>query len=210
MKKRGHTRDCLDAAEAYLPCICGVDEHNRKVDAMTQPTASEGLPPFDQYKNAFEPDPAERAPLHGEIISTNFGTRPDAEGPLAKVAFGYLQTSIDHGFWPEAETLDRGAEPLFATRNFGEMIALAHSELSEALDEHRSGLPFVYENTQPGKEGKPEGIAVELADCVIRVFDTLASMADDHGLIDGYTIDELFELKAEYNKGREHKHGRAY
>lgn len=54
MKKRGHTRDCLDAAEAYLPCICGTDEHNKKVEAMTQPVASEGLPPFDAYKAQLE------------------------------------------------------------------------------------------------------------------------------------------------------------
>ena len=33
-----------------------------------------------------------------------------------------------HGFW-EGE------------RNFGEMIALMHSELSEALEEHRNGKP---------------------------------------------------------------------
>ena len=36
MKKRGHTRDCLDAAEAYLPCICGTDEYNRRVELMTE------------------------------------------------------------------------------------------------------------------------------------------------------------------------------
>ena len=36
-----------------------------------------------------------------------------------------------HGFWDGA-------------RNFGEMIALAHSELSEALEEHRSQRPNVF------------------------------------------------------------------
>src|SRR4051812_26375258 len=127
MKKRGHTRDCLDAAEAYLPCICGTDDYNKKVDLMTQRTTDEKLARI--------------------------------AGPMEKAALGFFGTSVKSGFWPGIEDLPDNKVP-FELRNFGEMIALAHSELSEALEEHRSGLPFVYENTTPGKEGKPEGIAV--------------------------------------------------
>lgn len=72
------------------------------------------------------------------------------------------QVAADHGFWPEEG------------RNFGEMIALMHSEISEAWEEfegHRSPVYHV--------DGKPEGIAVELVDCAIRILDTMYSMCVD-------------------------------
>ena len=64
--------------------------------------------------------------------------------------------AVAHGFWEGGE------------RNFGEQVALMHAELSEALEEHRKGKPLEY-----FEDFKPEGVAVELADCAIRCFDTL-------------------------------------
>lgn len=61
-----------------------------------------------------------------------------------------------HGWWEE-------------DRQYGEIIALIHSELSEALEEHRDSKPLVYD----GENGKPEGCAVELIDAVIRILDYL-------------------------------------
>lgn len=57
-------------------------------------------------------------------------------------------------------------------RNTGEVIALMHSELSEALEADRT-------DAKDSKLPHRKGIEVELADCVIRIFDTAAAMGLD-------------------------------
>lgn len=88
-----------------------------------------------------------------------------------------------HGWWDEP-------------RVFGEIVALCHSELSEALEEYRNGKPMVYCND--GSD-KPEGIAVEMIDCMIRILDWLGSLDID--------VEFLLGLKHDYNKTRPYKHG---
>lgn len=81
-------------------------------------------------------------------------------------------------------------------RQIPEVLMLMVSELAEALEEYRNGMPHEYE----GKNGKPEGFAVELADCVIRILDT----AEYHGI----DLGAVMERKHKYNETREYRHGR--
>lgn len=83
--------------------------------------------------------------------------------------------------------------------NDGLKLALIHSEVSEVLEELRSGrepneLYFV--------DGKPEGAPAELADIIIRI-------ADYAGLRE-IDLEEAVRVKLEYNASRPYKHGREF
>lgn len=56
--------------------------------------------------------------------------------------------------------------------------------------------------TWTGVTAKPEGVAVELADCIIRCLDTMLSL--------GVDIDGVVARKMAYNASRPFKHGKAY
>ncbi len=94
--------------------------------------------------------------------------------------------------------------------NFPEKIALMHSELSEALEEYRKvGMTreaMIHQVDEFGfmvpcqiGGGKPEGIAVELADLVIRLGDICGFW--------NIPLEEAVRLKMAYNKTRSHRHG---
>ncbi len=81
-------------------------------------------------------------------------------------------------------------------RDFDGMLANVHGEVSEALEEWRNGHGFTEIYV---KEGKPEGIPVELADIVIRVLDMTAYY--------GIDIENAIRLKMDYNRSRPYRHG---
>ncbi len=98
------------------------------------------------------------------------------------------ENNVEKGFWPEVKT----------DRNMGEAIALAHSELSEALEGWRDGNPL---SEKIGDRGFTQA-EEEFADAIIRLMDT--------GKGFDLNIAGAIEAKHEYNKSRPHKHGREF
>lgn len=110
----------------------------------------------------------------------------------------------EHGWWDEDESI-------------GQKISLMHAELSEALEEARAGRPGVWrECVKSGltccslngacavsdKKAKPEGVYVELVDCVIRIFDYLGH--------EGADVEAIMAEKCAYNETRPYRHGKKF
>ena len=91
------------------------------------------------------------------------------------------QLAIKKGWWE-------------SSREIPELLCLIHSEISEALEAYRiKGVNNWIEN------GKPEGVAVELADAIIRILDLSEYF--------GFDMEEEILKKHKFNKSRKYRHG---
>ena len=84
-------------------------------------------------------------------------------------------------------------------RTPGDILALIHSEVSEALEAFRDtgSVHDVWYRA----DGKPEGYIIELLDAMIRIGDELGRIIEPDQAV------KLLEEKMIFNAGRDYKHG---
>jgi len=92
------------------------------------------------------------------------------------------------GWWSDLDHFKATGEIVPSNRNCGELIALIHSEISEALEGNRTEAPST---KIPGFTNEEE----ELADALHRIFDYAGAK--------GLRLGEAYEAKARYNMTRE-------
>lgn len=121
-----------------------------------------------------------------ERVTITSGMDPNDGCPLNLLAFKIHKNAVNHGWWE-------------SHRTFPEVIALIHSELSEALEEYRKGHNPTKVYYNPEDPNKPEGIPIELADAIIRILDYCNFSQID--------IERAILLKHKYNITRPYRHG---
>ncbi len=122
--------------------------------------------------------------LLGMLSPSTISPKPNLDNAfneLKNIQKDIHATAVEKGWWEKSE------------RNFGESIALMHSELSEALEASRAGNP------PDDKIPEYSGIEAELADCVIRILDVAEG--------NGFDVIGAMKAKIDYNKTRSYKHG---
>ena len=124
-----------------------------------------------------------------QLILQKVPTKSDVilKARLTRLVRRIHNNAVNHGFW-------------IGLANIPEKLALIHSEVSEALEDHRSGnLALKYDDA----DHKPVGFMSELADVVIRVLDLAGDIDPDEFV-------EALLSKMSYNETRPYKHGKRY
>lgn len=137
---------------------------------------------YGRFVSAFN-DMAQLA--HENAVAKGWWECPDAD---------LVRRAIDTaGLSDEAEAELEALANRLEERNRGEVIALMHSELSEALEAERDG--------NPSSEKIPTftGVEEEFGDVIIRIMDTAARRK--------LHVGSAIVAKHIYNQGRPHRHG---
>lgn len=103
---------------------------------------------------------------------------------LNDIAKEIHQINKDKGFYDEE-------------RNIGELLALIHSEVSEALEADRNNNYDLR---------KPDCFQAELTDIIIRTLDLAAYIKETKRM----DIDQMIRQKMATNRNRPHKHNKKY
>lgn len=137
---------------------------------------------YGRFVSAFN-DMAQLA--HENAVAKGWWECPDADLVRRTIAIAGLSDDAEAELEALADRLEQ--------RNAGEVLALMHSELSEALEAERDG--------NPRSEKVPTFSATEeeLADVIVRIMDWAASR--------GMHVGSAIVAKHIYNKGRAHRHG---
>lgn len=125
--------------------------------------------------------------MYGRLYQRNKSRKLKASSSMMT-----LNELIDAAY---ANSLDKGWHDA-PERSFGDVIALIHSEVSEALEDHRNGYGAheIY-----FEDDKPCGIPVEFADVLVRIFDACGEY--------GIDLEHAVKIKMAYNKTRPVRHG---
>ncbi len=112
------------------------------------------------------------------------------------------QSGIERGWWqkePWWKFWRRGKDK--KREDVGSFFMNFVSEVAEAWEEYRDNKPmdavWFDENSSPPYQ--PEGIPIEFADVIIRIFDVCAAYDID--------IASAIIMKVKYNEGRSYRHG---
>lgn len=137
-------------------------------------------------------------PLHTKIMNLQKAKleRPENIGFRQLINTAH-NTAINKGWWKDWAAL---AElRLQQTDKIAALLALVHTEVSEAVEDLRVTDPAHLPKRRISDSGKPEGFATELADVIIRVMDLSAGL--------GIDLTAAVQEKMEYNSTRPMRHG---
>lgn len=119
---------------------------------------------------------------------TDIEIHEDPELKLGDLQRDAHENSANKGFWDDVD----GQKP-----DVGAKLMLIVSEVSEAMEEYRTGKPLDHTYLV---DGKPEGFGVELADAMIRIADLA-----EYAKVD---LSSLIRLKMRFNLTRPKMHGK--
>ncbi len=127
--------------------------------------------------------------VHALAVEKGWHDEPSCEAKAYRSSRARIVEGKEAEWEPEGIDVDAVAR----------QIALIHSEASEALEALRDGKVALYFAKDERDILKPEGVASELADLIIRSLDLGGAL--------GLNIEAAMKAKHAYNKTRPRKHG---